>query len=145
MATTTKEVKAKNFNIERSAEEERKLSFKNETCVGCGICEKICPVEAIELGDIGAIVRTGAEEPKITIDEHKCVLCGMCDVACPVDALDLTINGKPIKEIETYPRLISSAEISDDACVYCKACERACPQHLTIRQYLKDAHQVLAR
>ena len=37
MAANVKEVKAKNFDIERSAEEERKLSFKNEVCVGCGI------------------------------------------------------------------------------------------------------------
>ena len=69
----------------------------------------------------------------------------MCDVACPVDALDLTIDGKPIKEIETYPRLVSSAEISDDACVYCKACERACPQEaVTVARVLPDRSKLVS-
>jgi predicted aldo/keto reductase-like oxidoreductase len=31
------------------------------------------------------------------------------------------------------------------SCLECGKCETACPQHLSIRQYLKDAHQVLAR
>ena len=87
----------------RSAEEERKLSFKDEVCVGCGICEQVCPVEAIELGDIGAIVRTDADEPKITVNEDKCVLCGMCSVGCPVDALEFTIDGESIRNMDVYP------------------------------------------
>ena len=84
MVANIKEVKAKEVTVKRaSPEEKRELSFKDEICVGCGICEKICPVQAIELGPINAIERTGAEESKISIDEAKCVLCGMCSPAMP--------------------------------------------------------------
>ncbi len=81
------------------------LSFKDDICIGCGICEQLCPVEAIELGSIGAIVRTEADEAKIICDEDKCVLCGMCSVGCPVDALEFKIDDESIKEMEEYPQL----------------------------------------
>ncbi|HTX61619.1 MAG TPA: 4Fe-4S dicluster domain-containing protein, partial [Methanobacterium sp.] len=93
MVVNTKEVAEKDMNVKRSSDEEnRELSYKDEICVGCGICENICPVDAIELGDTGAIIRTDADVSKITIDEDKCVLCGMCSVACPADALDFKID-----------------------------------------------------
>ena len=122
MVTNTKEVIEKDINVERSSDEEkRELSYKDEICVGCGICENICPVGAIELGSTGAIIRTDADVSKITIDENKCVLCGMCSVACPADALDFKIDDESIKEMEEYPHLVKSAEIDDETCVFCKA------------------------
>ncbi len=99
MVVNTKEVVEKDILVKRSSEEEnRELSYKDEICVGCGICENICPVQAIELGSTGAIIRTGANLSKITIDEDKCVLCGMCSVGCPADALEFKIDDKSIKE-----------------------------------------------
>ena len=85
-------------------------------------------MDAIELGPIGAIVRGEVDTSKISIDENKCVLCGMCSVGCPVEALDLTIDGKQIKEIEEYPKLIKSITPELENCVYCGACDIACPQ-----------------
>jgi len=68
------------------------------------------------------------EASKIDIKEDKCVLCGMCACICPYNALEMEIDGKSVKDIEEYPKLLKSAEISEDVCVYCKACETACPR-----------------
>ena len=47
MIKNKKEVMDNNFAITRAADEVRKLSFNDQICLGCGVCESTCPVEAI--------------------------------------------------------------------------------------------------
>ena len=42
------------------------------SCIGCKICEKYCPSDAIHVIDFHAV-----------IDREKCVACGMCATKCP--------------------------------------------------------------
>ncbi len=48
-----------------------------EVCIGCGACQAVCPVEAIELVD-----------GKASIDKEKCISCGACKGTCPVEAIN---------------------------------------------------------
>jgi len=56
---------------------EREMKIDESKCVGCGQCVPYCPVGAISLADVKAI-----------IDEDECVECGECQKAgvCPVNA-----------------------------------------------------------
>ena len=52
-------------------------SIDEENCTGCGLCKKVCPVEAI----------TGEKKELHTIDPDKCIRCGACIAACNFDAV----------------------------------------------------------
>jgi len=51
-------------------------------CTGCGVCEEMCPMEAISL--VNEIA---------SIDEKKCIGCGVCSYHCPVSAIKLERTG----------------------------------------------------
>jgi ferredoxin len=48
-----------------------------ETCTGCGICRKKCPVEAI----------TGERKVAHVIHQEICTKCGTCYEKCPFGAI----------------------------------------------------------
>lgn len=48
-----------------------------DTCIGCGACCGVCPVEALSLNDEG----------KAVVDESMCIDCGACVGTCPVEAI----------------------------------------------------------
>ena len=50
----------------------------NDRCFGCAACIALCPVNALSLIDILAIV-----------DEPTCTHCNLCIPACPVHALSI--------------------------------------------------------
>ncbi len=45
-------------------------------CIGCGLCRKVCPENAIAPGENGLV-----------IDQTKCTCCGKCVRACPALAM----------------------------------------------------------
>ena len=52
----------------------------NNKCVACGLCEQVCPYEAVKLVEKKVPFRgliTVAE-----VDPGKCMACGMCTAAC---------------------------------------------------------------
>lgn len=44
----------------------------NVGCIGCGICVRSCPNEAVKVVDFHAV-----------IDQEKCTGCGVCAEKCP--------------------------------------------------------------
>ena len=80
----------------------RRLSYFNEKCIGCGMCIKACPRNAINSGPVGAINKGSIDSQKIIIDQEECILCGICSGVCLFGALDLEIDGKSIKDTGDY-------------------------------------------
>lgn len=48
----------------------------DDSCVNCGACESICPMEAISEVD-----------GKRAVDADQCVDCFACEMQCPVGAI----------------------------------------------------------
>ncbi|MGL1930581.1 MAG: CoB--CoM heterodisulfide reductase iron-sulfur subunit A family protein [Desulfotalea sp.] len=53
-----------------------------ENCSGCGICQPLCPYDAISMRDVEG-------KPRATIAVSSCKGCGVCTAACPSDAIVL--------------------------------------------------------
>lgn len=54
-------------------------------CKGCGICENVCPTEAIIV--VGK---------KAKVDDKKCLACSHCWDQCPEGALSCVVRSEPI-------------------------------------------------
>ncbi len=68
-------------------------SIDEEKCTGCGLCSRVCPVEAI----------TKVDDRKLfAIEETRCTRCGACLDVCRVDAVTKTSVGIPAEEREEW-------------------------------------------
>ena len=57
----------------------RKAFIDTASCVACGCCAKVCPMNAINIGN-GIFA---------DVDHDKCVGCGKCAKECPASVIDI--------------------------------------------------------
>ena len=53
------------------------MKWKEDSCINCGLCAKVCRSKAITI-----------EDGKVNVDYDKCNFCGRCVKSCPTDAWD---------------------------------------------------------
>lgn len=99
----------------------------DETCIGCGLCVKRCPMDALQLEDhpeikdrvtvVAADNEKGKKElknkqGKLAVLETKlCVGCGVCAFKCPSKSLVLERREEidhPPKNVQEYTRQVMS-------------------------------------
>ena len=67
---------------------------EDTTCIGCGKCEKACPIFAISMEE----VREGGKKKKRpVVDTDICLGCGVCASRCPNGSLKL--KRRPVQVI----------------------------------------------
>lgn len=85
-----------------------KMQWKSDVCINCGLCEKVCRSDAIQIQD-----------GKVVVEYDKCNYCGRCVKSCPTDAWDTEVAywvyfggtfGNSISKGEDMIPLITSEE-----------------------------------
>jgi NAD-dependent dihydropyrimidine dehydrogenase PreA subunit len=56
------------------------LRLDDADCVGCGMCEEVCPHAVFTVGDGKARI----------LDRDACMECGACAMNCPTKAISVT-------------------------------------------------------
>lgn len=74
-----------------------------ESCIACGVCSKVCPVEVVSEHDEGLGTRKAVYIPfpqavptTYTVDFDHCTRCGECETRCPRKSINLEDQGRSI-------------------------------------------------
>src|SRR5208282_3093013 len=70
----------------RGLHAQRRYASGEERCIGCKLCEAVCPALAIKI-EVAEREDGSRRTTQYDIDLTKCIFCGFCEESCPVDAI----------------------------------------------------------
>jgi len=129
--------------------EETRFPKKNEDCILCGLCVRVCQ-ERMNVGAVNFVNRGTDKKVTPPYDKHSpiCMACGACELICPVDCVDLSkitthtlkpipsefdegLTGRPSIYIPFQQAVPHIPVIDKDHCIRlqtgeCGACEAFC-------------------
>ena len=91
-------------------------------CIGCTLCIKACPVDAI----------IGAHEYMHSVIEQYCTGCELCVAPCPMDCIEMI-------ELKRDKHANESIE-AELACIHCDRCNDICPVDLVAHDIYQLIH-----
>lgn len=68
----------------------------DDTCIGCGKCAKVCPVDAIHLHPAQPSQQAPKRKKSAVVDAQMCIGCGVCHRQCSSKALRIEFAGARI-------------------------------------------------
>jgi len=99
-----------------------KIAYDREKCIGCRLCTRVCPANAITYIP---------EEKKVMVHVDRCCFCAQCTEICPVQCLWMTEefllssydrkaqvvidSGKKAEEVPQVERIPSEAQVMETA------------------------------
>ncbi|MDO8464375.1 MAG: NADH-quinone oxidoreductase subunit NuoI [Gallionella sp.] len=102
----------------RGLHAQRRYPNGEERCIGCKLCEAVCPALAIKI-ELAEREDGTRRTTQYDIDLTKCIFCGFCEESCPVDAIVETRvfeyhGGKRGDLYYTKPMLLANGDKHED-------------------------------
>ncbi len=136
-----------------------RVGYDRNACIGCKMCIKVCPANAIESLE---------DEKKVQFHMDRCCFCAQCTEICPVSCIWMTHDfafssydrkaeivsdsgSKPVPAAPVPGEIVDSGEekadnatkyeVDPEKCIGCTKCARVCPVK-AISGKIKEPHLI---